>query len=96
MKPVEKFYTPHRMTSIDAARLYQDQSLDLVFIDADHSFDAVCKDIEIWLPKVKPGGILAGDDFGSPDVTRAVNHMLSLSKIRLSKFTSWPSWIFQK
>jgi hypothetical protein len=96
MKPVENFYTPRRMTSVDAARLYQDNSLDFVFIDADHSFSAVCQDIEVWLSKVKSGGILAGDDYGSPDVSRAVNHMLPSHQIQLSKFASWPSWIYQK
>ena len=38
-------------------------SLDLVFIDGDHSYDAVVDDIEAWEPKVRPGGVLGGHDF---------------------------------
>lgn len=64
--------------SAQAARHYQDESLDFVFIDADHSYQAVKRDIGAWLPKVKPGGIIAGHDY-TPDpfigdgVIRAVN-----------------------
>lgn len=63
MKPVENYYRPIRLTSVDAAKLYHDKSLDFVFIDADHSYEAVKEDINVWLPKLKLGGILAGHDF---------------------------------
>ncbi|HMS55783.1 MAG TPA: class I SAM-dependent methyltransferase [Fimbriimonadaceae bacterium] len=53
------------------------QSLDFIFIDADHSYPAVKRDIRNFLPKVKPGGILAGHDYGhSPQVRRAVDEAL--------------------
>ena len=49
--------------SYDAAKEIEDESLDLVFIDANHSYEYVKKDILAWLPKVKKGGILAGHDY---------------------------------
>jgi len=49
--------------SWDAAALYPNASLDYVYIDADHSYEAVCRDIDAWLPKVKPGGVICGHDF---------------------------------
>lgn len=49
--------------SWDGAALYGDASLDYVYIDADHHYEPVCRDIDAWLPKVKPGGIIAGHDF---------------------------------
>ena len=57
-----------------AAATYPDQSLDFVFLDADHDYESVKADIAAWLPKVKPGGILAGHDYmcGWPGVDRAV------------------------
>lgn len=51
---------------------FEDKSLDLVFIDGDHSYNQVTTDLNAWLPKVKPGGILAGDDFVWRSVEKAV------------------------
>jgi cephalosporin hydroxylase len=65
MKPVEGYYTPIRATSLEAAALYEDGSLDFVFIDADHSYESVKADIAAWAPKVRPGGYLAGHDFNA-------------------------------
>lgn len=68
MKPVEGHYHAVRMPSVAAADLYSDHSLDFVFIDADHSYEACRSDIIAWLPKVRPGGILAGHDYNpQPD-----------------------------
>lgn len=50
-----------------AANLVDDQSLDLVFIDADHSTVAVARDIDAWLPKVKAGGWIGGHDYKNTD-----------------------------
>src|SRR5207253_8367684 len=58
---------------------FADASVDFVFIDAGHDFNSVCNDIRVWLPKVKPGGVLAGHDYEHPccpDVSRAVEKML--------------------
>jgi len=51
------------MTSVEASTMYEDKSLDLVFIDGNHQFDAVCKDISTWKPKVKKGGMICGHDY---------------------------------
>lgn len=58
--------------SKDLAPLYKDRSLDFVFIDACHSYDSVVEDINLWYPKVKVGGILAGDDYNWEEVRKAV------------------------
>lgn len=42
-------------------------SCDLVYVDADHSYEAVKMDIIAWWPKLKHGGIMAFHDFRSPD-----------------------------
>lgn len=49
------------------------ESVDAVFIDADHREEAVRADIAAWLPIVKPGGILAGHDIDEPGVRAAVS-----------------------
>ena len=77
MSALGGYYQAHRMTTNEAARLFEDESLDAVFIDADHSYEAVKLDIQNWMPKVRKGGILAGHDYNSawPGVVRAVNEI---------------------
>lgn len=54
--------TTIKATSEEAATLFEDEFFDICFIDADHSYKAVKRDIELFLPKVKSGGILCGHD----------------------------------
>lgn len=49
--------------SHEGAEYFADGSVDCLFIDAGHSYEAVMKDIEAWLPKMKPNGIMAGHDY---------------------------------
>lgn len=56
-------YEPFRMTSELAATYFPDASVDVVFLDADHTYEATKADIKRWLPKVKAGGYLAGHDY---------------------------------
>lgn len=62
--------------SLNAAEKFSDGELDVVFIDAEHSLDAVKRDINAWLPKIRPGGIIAGHDYSHPGVRRAVDHYI--------------------
>jgi predicted O-methyltransferase YrrM len=56
------------------AMTFDNESIDLVFVDADHEYEAVKADIAAWWPKVKHGGVLAGHDYdpGWPGVERAI------------------------
>jgi SAM-dependent methyltransferase len=68
-----------RERSTDACGSFSDDSLDWVYIDADHSYEGVMRDLEAYYRVVRPGGFLAGDDYGREDrwfeqgVTRAVD-----------------------
>lgn len=53
----------HECESLVAASRYADASIDFLFIDADHSYPAIARDIDAWLPKVKPGGMISGHDY---------------------------------
>lgn len=55
--------TIKRGKSSDMIPEIPDGSLDICFIDADHRYLNVYKDIEMCLPKIKPGGIICGHDF---------------------------------
>jgi predicted O-methyltransferase YrrM len=78
--------------SRDAAKNFKDNSLDFVFIDANHSFEAVIEDIAIWTKKVKPGGIISGHDFWNSsegygyiklDIERFVKGLTPEEKIKI-------------
>ncbi len=49
--------------SMDALSMFRDNSLDFVYIDANHGDPYVTQDITEWYKKVRPGGILAGHDY---------------------------------
>lgn len=42
---------------------FKDDSIDFIYIDGNHSYEALKKDFELFLPKLKPGGIIAGHDW---------------------------------
>ena len=52
-----------RKSSVEAAAQFEDASIDFVYLDARHTYDAVMEDLEAWWPKVRPGGIVAGEDY---------------------------------
>ncbi len=65
--------------SVTASRLFADASIDWVHLDARHDYHSVKADIQAWLPKVKLGGWLSGDDYDKlkwPEVVKAVGELL--------------------
>lgn len=77
---LEKEFGPRyiRLTSLQAAEEVADESIDFVFIDAIHDYEHVKEDIQAWLPKVKKGGLLAGDDYKTrfPGLCQSVDELL--------------------
>lgn len=51
-----------KMKSEDAAKVLANETFDMIFIDADHSYSAVLADIQAFYPKLKHGGIFCGHD----------------------------------
>jgi len=71
----------HRSDSGDAASVFADASFDWVYVDGNHLYEFVRRDLRLYDAKLKPGGILAGDDYGFPGwwedgVTRAVDEFV--------------------
>ncbi|CAE8628177.1 unnamed protein product [Polarella glacialis] len=75
LKPYLNRATQVFKQSVEAAKGVARGSLDLVFIDGDHSYEACRDDIQAWAPTVRPKGILAGHDYtlSNPGVVQAVN-----------------------
>jgi predicted O-methyltransferase YrrM len=65
-------YTPIRSFSTEAATKFQDESLDVVFIDMSHTYEDVKQDLDVWLPKVKKNGYIAGHDLSWTGVIKAI------------------------
>lgn len=93
--------------SMDAVKQFKDNSLDFVYIDADHSYAAVTEDILEWSKKVRSGGIIAGDDYIRSsrdkryyDVIRAVDDYVTnnnIPELFIYKAGRTPSnWLFYK
>lgn len=73
----------HRAASKDAVGDFEDESLDWAYIDGNHEYEFVRDDLRNYAAKIRPGGLLAGDDLmwgqdrGRP-VKRAVHEFLAL------------------
>jgi hypothetical protein len=76
-------FIPIRLPSHLACEKFEKNSCDVVFIDMEHTYEAVKNDINCWLPKVKIGGYIAGHDYdlGWPGVVRAVNEYFGQNNI---------------
>ncbi len=65
-----------------------DEMLDWIYVDGDHSYEGCLKDLNNAKEVVKPGGLILGDDYGWPDakwqkkgVTKAVNEFINKNNI---------------
>ena len=88
---LDKYVRIVRDESWIAAEGFADGSVDFCMIDASHEYRFVKRDIEAWLPKIKPGGVIAGDDLDEPGVKQAVKEVLGDKWMSSGK--RWPSWI---
>jgi predicted O-methyltransferase YrrM len=81
--PTTKIYT---MSSKEASALIPNE-LDLVYIDADHSYESCKEDILLWSPKVKIGGIICGHDYTleNPGVIKAVDELFNKQYVNFEK-----------
>lgn len=79
-----------------AAEIFPDGFFDLIYIDADHTYEGCKKDLEMWYPKVRAGGFVTGDDYWdrySPKrhvrfgVVRAVNEFAEKNGLTVHPLT---------
>lgn len=87
--------------SADNAKEFEDESVDAVWIDADH--EAVLRDIDAWWPKLRVGGLMGGDDWawtdtqGNYPVCEAVIRRFGgRAQTGCLKTLGWPWWWVRK
>jgi cephalosporin hydroxylase len=81
-----------RCDGVQAARLFDEASVDVVFEDSDHSYEGAARTIAAWRSKVKPGGTFAGHDYSRedwPGVVRAVDEAFADREIRRPTRSVW-------
>ena len=57
--------------TVNASKRFDDESIDWIYLDADHSYEGVLRDLNVYWPKLKDGGLLMGDDYSLYDLTRS-------------------------
>ncbi len=80
-----------RADSTEAAARYPDGSIDFVFLDGSHDWESVLSDVLAWKPKIRPGGVLAGHDWGRFEVQPAVLSVFDPHQIEVLGFC----WIWR-
>jgi cephalosporin hydroxylase len=78
--------------SVVASRMFGDASIDWVHLDARHDCASVKADIQAWLPKVKVGGWMSGDDYDEikwREVVKAVDDLLPGAKAWSTQQWRW-------
>jgi hypothetical protein len=71
-------------SSEEAVKDYPDNNFDYVYVDGEHTYEATKRDMKLWYPKVKVGGILGGHDVGMTEVSTALNEFIKENNI-----TNW-------
>jgi predicted O-methyltransferase YrrM len=93
LEPLKDWVTVIGSDSSSYAKNFEDGSIDFVYIDAGHKYEACYADIVKWLPKIKMGGLIAGHDIDFPTVKQAVEDTVKTYDV---KRRSWMHYITEK
>jgi len=89
-----------RKSSVEASREFADGSIDLIYIDGDHTYDSVINDLNAWWDKVnQEHGIISGDDLNWKGVKEACDDFFGKRKLKYSTihkvgFEDSPIWFY--
>jgi predicted O-methyltransferase YrrM len=79
----------HQDYSHNVVDMFEDNSIDFIYIDAEHTYESVKRDLELYLPKLKRGGTIGGHDYHEvwPGVCNAIDEKFT----NITRFidTSW-------
>lgn len=82
-----------KLDSVEAADEFPDKSVSWLFVDGDHSYGGVHRDLKAWIPKMKPGGIIAGHDYNRAEVKKAVDEFLTKVNVTIDyPVCFWKTW----
>jgi len=78
------------------AAIWWQQPIDFLYVDADHSYAGVLEDLEAWVPLVRAGGLIAGDDYDHPrypGVKQAWDEFEADQGLSLTRYQSRPPMV---
>ncbi|MFL6239854.1 MAG: class I SAM-dependent methyltransferase [Actinomycetes bacterium] len=81
--------TPIRASGHQAREQFGESSVDVLFVDGDHSYQGVCQDIDDWSTTLRPGAVVAFNDYRMEDVARALRHRVLRSQSAFRR----PRWV---
>ena len=88
--------------SENVANNFQNESIDFIYIDGNHQYQAVKKDLELYYPKIKINGIISGHDYEISEKTfhikgvkKAVNEFFKDKSTFITTFCD-SSWMIIK
>jgi hypothetical protein len=90
LKKIEDKIEIIRNDSILESFNYEDEFFDIVYIDGSHDYNSVTNDIRSWIPKIKKGGFICGDDYTDiwPEVKKSVHDYFG-DKFEVVGETQW-------
>lgn len=88
-----------QLDSLKAHKLYDDDTIDFIFLDTDHLYLQTLQEISHWVPKLKSGGLMGFDDYFNPDfpgVAKAVQEQLTINT-NIETYKAFPtSYLIKK
>lgn len=89
-----------RTTSQNLAKKVGERIFDCIYIDSDHTYEGVKKDLEDWMPKLKEGGVICGHDYTNDNefgVVQSVDEFIEEHGFEFIIFnTDGGDWALQK
>lgn len=93
VEPVKDKINIVKSISWEGAKLYEDNSLDFIWIDAGHDYESSFKDISSWYPKLKEDGIIGGHDYHfNVGAFKSVNEIFGKNNIK----QIGSSWLYDR
>lgn len=82
--------------TLEAAKNFEDNSFDFIFLDAYLNEIQAKKELEVWYPKLKNGGIYCGHDFNDKGITKAVLSFREKNNIKNRMSVYDDAWMWYK
>lgn len=86
IEPIKDKIKYYKSTSVEVSKKFNNESVDVIYIDGAHDYDSVKTDIDSWYPKMKKTGIMAFDDYLSLHIglKKAVDEFIRKNNLTLN------------